>query len=110
MRQFFRSLKWETISDDIKEEMSLTFEHDGEFWMSFADFTSNLDMIEICNLSPDSLVNVVESGSKKRWNVNMFKGEWVKGISAGGCRNSLGNDYSNVATTLHENVSYSLIL
>jgi calpain len=45
--------------------------------------------LEICNLSPDSLDEEQEEG-KKKWNCNVFEGAWIRGATAGGCRNYLG--------------------
>jgi len=58
--------------------------------MSFKDFTKYFDRLEICNLSPDSLDE--EEGIKK-WNMSVFEGAWIRGATAGGCRNFLGNKY-----------------
>lgn len=50
-----RSREWSIVSDDEKEHLGLTFDSDGEFWMSFSDFKKNFTNIEITNLTPDSL-------------------------------------------------------
>ena len=69
----------------------MTFERDGEFWMSFRDFSAHYSRLEIVNLNADSLEEEELSGNKsKRWQANEFVGNWVKGASAGGCRNHLG--------------------
>jgi len=80
------SQEWSYVSDDQKESMGLTFEDDGEFWMSYKDFTSYFDDVEICNLTPDA--ENADSDSAK-WQVGNFHGAWVPGSSAGGCRNYL---------------------
>lgn len=51
--------------------------------MSYNDFIKYFDNLEICNLSPDSLQETFESNRK--WSMSVFEGEWIKGVSAGGC-------------------------
>lgn len=69
----------------------MTFDDDGEFWMSFKDFMKHFNRLEICNLNPDSLTEEeLQEGHKKKWEVSFFEGEWVRGVTAGGCRNYLG--------------------
>lgn len=85
-----RSPEWRFIPDHEKEELGLTFDKDGEFWMSFHDFIRHFTQLEICNLNPDSLTMDDVSAGKKRWEMSVFEGEWVRGVTAGGCRNFLG--------------------
>lgn len=85
-----QSPEWRYISDDVKDEIGLNFDVDGEFWMSFRDFLKYFDRVEICNLSPDSLSEEQIHRGKKKWEMSTFEGEWVSGVSAGGCRNYLG--------------------
>lgn len=85
----FRSPEWRFISDSEKEEIGLTFDQDGEFWMSFKDFVNYFDRLEICNLNPDSLADDEQTTDKKKWEMSVFEGEWVRGVTAGGCRNHL---------------------
>jgi calpain len=85
------SPEWQYISEDQKEELGLNFDADGEFWMSFKDFQSHFDRLEICNLNPDSLAeDELTEGRNKKWEMSVFEGEWVRGVTAGGCRNFLG--------------------
>lgn len=76
--------------------MGLTFDRDGEFWMSFRDFSAHYSRLEIVNLNADSLEEEELSSDKKRWSANEFAGNWVKGASAGGCRNHLGKFIVNL--------------
>lgn len=47
------SREWKYISDVSKEEIGLTLEDDGEFWMSFEDFKKYFESLDICNIHPD---------------------------------------------------------
>ena len=89
--QHSRSPEWRFIQEAEKEDLGLTFDDDGEFWMSFKDFQQHFDRLEICNLNPDSLTeDELRDGDKKRWELSFYEGEWVRGVTAGGCRNFLG--------------------
>lgn len=81
-----KSREWSLIPQSEKDELGLTFDEDGEFWMSFAEFQKNFERLEICNLSPDALEDM--DGSHK-WESSVFEGSWIKGSTAGGCRNYL---------------------
>ena len=59
--------------------------------MSFVDFKKNFTNIEITNLTPDAL----DDDAKRRWEVNYFEGQWIPGVSSGGCRNNLESFYLN---------------
>lgn len=90
-----KSRDWDYISEMAKRDIDLNFDHDGEFWMSFRDFMNNFDLMEICNLSPDDLTKDLRTGSRKKWNMKDFEGQWVAGVSAGGCANYDKSFYSN---------------
>uniref|UniRef100_A0A671PRF7 Calpain-3 n=1 Tax=Sinocyclocheilus anshuiensis TaxID=1608454 RepID=A0A671PRF7_9TELE len=51
--------------------------------MCFEEFKKNFTKLEICNVTPDTL----EDDQMLKWNVTTHEGRWVKGCSAGGCRN-----------------------
>ena len=91
---FNRSSEWQFISDRMKKEIGLTFDHDGEFWMSFRDFSAHFSRLEIINLNPDSLEEEELKNIKtKRWETSHFEGSWVRGATAGGCQNYFGIYY-----------------
>lgn len=90
-----KSPEWRFIPEHEKERIGLTFDHDGEFWMSFQDWMRYFDRIEICNLCPTSLTEDQISGRKKKWEMSVFEGEWVQGATAGGCRNYLETFWQN---------------
>lgn len=91
-----KSPEWRFIPDEEKEEIGLTFDDDGEFWISYQDFRTHFSRLEICNLNPDSLSEEeVLRSQKRKWEMSMFEGEWVRGVTAGGCRNYLDTFWHN---------------
>nr|XP_029708160.1 calpain-A-like isoform X6 [Aedes albopictus] len=96
-----QSVEWRYIPDEQKEELGLNFDNDGEFWMSYRDFTRYFDRIEICNLSPDSLSDEQVDRGKLRWEMSTFEGEWAIGSTAGGCRNYLQTFWHNPQYVVH---------
>lgn len=80
-----KSSQWRGLSESDKSQMNLNFADDGEFWMSFDDFTRYFHKLEICHLGPDS----AKSGGDHGWEGRVEKGSWIRGSSAGGCRNFL---------------------
>lgn len=58
--------------------------------MSYKDFVKYFSRLEICNLNPDLLTKEQQGDEAVRWEMSVFEGEWVRGATAGGCRNFLG--------------------
>ncbi|XP_050426862.1 calpain-A-like isoform X1 [Adelges cooleyi] len=91
-----KSPEWRFISESDKRSLGLTFDADGEFWMSYKDFVKYFSRLEICNLNPDLLTKEhMGDDPKKRWEMSVFEGEWVRGATAGGCRNFLDTFANN---------------
>ncbi|XP_055947556.1 calpain-A-like isoform X5 [Argiope bruennichi] len=91
-----RSPEWSLITPEEKEALGLRFDADGEFWISYKDFMENFHRVEICNLNPDSLDDEpLTKSSKKKWEMSMFEGSWVKNCTAGGCRNFIDTFWMN---------------
>uniref|UniRef100_A0A669CAI4 Calpain-3 n=1 Tax=Oreochromis niloticus TaxID=8128 RepID=A0A669CAI4_ORENI len=77
------SKEWSTISAADRENLKKQTIEASEFWMSFADFKKNFTKLEMCNLTPDTL----QGDERNTWTVSVHEGRWVRGSSAGGCRN-----------------------
>lgn len=80
-----QSPEWQHLDNYHKQQMGLVFDSDGEFWMEFDDWRANFTRVELCNLSPDDLGDNAE----RAWHAQMFEGAWIRGQTAGGCRNNL---------------------
>ncbi|KAE8286753.1 Calpain-3 [Larimichthys crocea] len=77
------SKEWTTVSIADRENLKKQTVEESEFWMSFNDFMRNFTKLEMCNLTPDTL----ECEERNSWTVSVNEGRWVRGNSAGGCRN-----------------------
>ncbi|XP_077427984.1 calpain-2 catalytic subunit-like [Vanacampus margaritifer] len=73
------SSEWDSVQGDCPHANA----EDGEFWMSYRDFLRHYSRVEVCTLTPDTILD----DSVKHWSVNKFDGSWRRGSTAGGCRN-----------------------
>uniref|UniRef100_A0A3B5RET2 Calpain-3 n=1 Tax=Xiphophorus maculatus TaxID=8083 RepID=A0A3B5RET2_XIPMA len=78
-----KSDEWSTISTADRENLKKQTVETSEFWMSFDEFKKTFTKLEMCNLTPDGLQDDV----RMTWTVSVNEGRWVRGSSAGGCRN-----------------------
>ncbi|KAM6462314.1 calpain-9 [Liasis olivaceus] len=85
------SSEWRSVSPSEKQQLHHTALDDGEFWMDFEDFLSHFDKVEVCNLTPDAL----EDNAVHKWEVSVHQGSWVRGATAGGCRNFIETFWTN---------------
>ncbi|XP_069118058.1 calpain-B-like isoform X2 [Argopecten irradians] len=87
------SNEWQQVPETERQSIGLTFDDDGEFWMSFEDWVKEFHKLEICNLDPDSL-NEIQSDDKQ-WAVTKHSGQWTPRVNAGGCRNFIDTFWTN---------------
>ncbi|XP_053567152.1 calpain-9 [Bombina bombina] len=85
------SSEWNFIDAAEKNRLCQKSLDDGEFWMKIEDFKRYFDKVEICNLTPDALDN----DTLHKWEVMVHEGSWVRGSTAGGCRNFLETFWTN---------------
>uniref|UniRef100_A0A8C7YYD2 Calpain 9 n=1 Tax=Oryzias sinensis TaxID=183150 RepID=A0A8C7YYD2_9TELE len=85
------SREWDYIDKKEKDRILQNSLEDGEFWMEFEDFKKNYDKVEICNMTPDAL----DDDTKRHWAVSVFEGNWIRGSTAGGCRNYIDTFWTN---------------
>ncbi|KAG7316340.1 hypothetical protein KOW79_019881 [Hemibagrus wyckioides] len=74
---------WTKLATTEEEKQKLQPVGAGEFWMYFEEFQKTFTKLEICNLTPDTL----QDDNLLKWTVSVNEGRWVRGCSAGGCRN-----------------------
>ncbi|XP_048247268.1 calpain-5-like [Haliotis rufescens] len=76
------SAEWQKVSEKEKKDLGLTFDENGEFWMSFDDFCRYFTQIDICHM-----INTRFFTLKKTWTPTATRGEWKRPMRAGGCGN-----------------------
>ncbi|XP_071534817.1 calpain-5-like isoform X6 [Panulirus ornatus] len=82
------SPEWSKVSASEREKLGLTFEDDGEFWMTFEDFVQHFTDLSIC-----FLINTKFLSFSKTWYESIFFSSWTIGVRghntdrAGGCPN-----------------------
>ncbi|TRY92480.1 hypothetical protein DNTS_028185 [Danionella cerebrum] len=99
-----RSPLWHFVRpEDQKNKVELD---DGEFWMSMEDFCRNFSDLDICCTDVNVLAG---SDSSFSWKTDVHKGQWIIGITAGGCSNDIESFSKNpqFLVTLKETVEDS---
>ncbi|KAG8448830.1 hypothetical protein GDO86_015775 [Hymenochirus boettgeri] len=72
------SPSWSQVDFALRKQLQVRGE-DGEFWIQMEDFLRFFNILEVCNLTPDSLME----DCPHPWNTNTFLGRWVIGHNAG---------------------------
>ncbi|KAI1714548.1 calpain family cysteine protease domain-containing protein [Ditylenchus destructor] len=111
------SSEWNYVTADQKHAMNLSFNADGEFWMSFDDFLREFQRMENCNLGPEVLDEIhqmtgLSETPKSAWTNFMADGSWQRALgTAGGCRNHIETFPHNpqFSTTITINGSHSSV-
>lgn len=85
------SPEWNKIVKSDREKIGLTFDDDGEFWMTFDDFCRHFINIAICHTVNTAIVSL-----SKRYHESIVHSEWVaKQNRSGGCINNKATVLNN---------------
>ncbi|KAK3608208.1 hypothetical protein CHS0354_039225 [Potamilus streckersoni] len=83
-----KSTQVRTMSTEMKKQLNLVIEEEGEFWIEFEDFVANFNEIQLCHLQPDALHQELANNKlKQNWSVTVVHDAWIRGLTAGGCGN-----------------------
>ncbi|XP_036393374.1 calpain-12 [Megalops cyprinoides] len=77
---------WDKLDSSEKNKIKLIKAEDGEFWINVEDFSKLFEMVEMCSVNPDSLLEEGHEVSPTAWTISSYHGSWVPGCSAGGSR------------------------
>ncbi|XP_063169492.1 calpain-6 [Candoia aspera] len=82
------SEEWKRVSKSERTSLGLTFENDGEFWMTFEDWCKNFTDVDVCRIVNTSFFSI-----HKTWEKKMMRGQWTKNPDpllnhSGGCLNN----------------------
>nr|XP_023020394.1 calpain-9-like [Leptinotarsa decemlineata] len=79
-----RSWEWDGLSNRDKELLSVRVTNDGEFWMSFEDFSRHFTQLDLVHIGPDDWMMEGALHSKQPWRAVLARRRWRSGYNAGG--------------------------
>ncbi|KAJ8915044.1 hypothetical protein NQ315_016019 [Exocentrus adspersus] len=79
-----RSWEWDGLTARDKELLSVRVAHDGEFWMSFDDFSRHFTQLDLVHIGPDDWMMEGAIHSKQPWRAVLARRRWRAGYNAGG--------------------------
>jgi calpain-5 len=89
--------EWSKVSEDQQRDLGLTFDEDGEFWMTWEDFCNNFTEVSVCHLYNTSFWSFSKTFDEVRmegaWRAGKEKGHPTD--RAGGCLNFKATALSN---------------
>ncbi|CAK1554695.1 unnamed protein product [Leptosia nina] len=57
------------------------------FWMLYTDFLSTFSRLELVHMDGETSQIEATLADKHKWQIKSHQGRWMKGVTAGGCRN-----------------------
>lgn len=94
--------EWDDVHQHERDRLNLKLTPEGEFWMSYSDFVRTFTQLEVIHLDGETSRDEPSLRHKTPWTSRVYQGTWLKGVTAGGCRNN--------ADTFHINPQLHLIL
>ncbi|XP_064458615.1 calpain-9-like isoform X2 [Ornithodoros turicata] len=80
-----RSWEWDSLSERDRQLLGVRQPpSEGEFWMSFDDFTLNYTHLDLVHIGPDDWMQETALHSKKPWRAVLARRRWRRGYNAGG--------------------------
>ncbi|XP_056640936.1 calpain-9-like isoform X2 [Diorhabda sublineata] len=79
-----RSWEWDGLSNRDKELLSIRVTNEGEFWMSFEDFSRHFTQLDLVHIGPDDWMMEGALHSKQPWRAVLARRRWRAGYNAGG--------------------------
>ncbi|KAH9361340.1 hypothetical protein HPB48_006902 [Haemaphysalis longicornis] len=80
-----RSWEWDGLSDRDRQLLGVRQPpSEGEFWMSFDDFTLHFTHLDLVHIGPDDWMQESALHSKKPWRAVLARRRWRAGYNAGG--------------------------
>lgn len=79
-----RSWEWDGLSNRDKELLSVRVTNEGEFWMSFDDFSRHFTQLDLVHIGPDDWMMEGALHSKLPWRAVLARRRWRAGYNAGG--------------------------
>lgn len=81
------SSAWSNVIEEDKERLGVADEDNGEWWMTYDDFTRYYSDVTLCTIGPD--FNRDGEATGDRWLLSTIKGSWISRKNAGGSRNNV---------------------
>ncbi|XP_072398094.1 calpain-9-like isoform X1 [Diabrotica undecimpunctata] len=79
-----RSWEWDGLSNRDQDLLSIKVTNEGEFWMSFEDFSRHFTQLDLVHIGPDDWMMEGSLHSKQPWRAVLARRRWRAGYNAGG--------------------------
>ena len=79
------SNKWKNLDEEIKKKYSLRLDKNGEFYMSFSDFTANFEELNVAHVNLNAFFSELgaPSSSEHKWQLKQYYDGWRHKVNSG---------------------------